>query len=95
MLAIGRALMGAPRLLLLDEPSMGLAPLVVEHMFNSLATLNQGGLTLLMVEQNAEMALSIAHHAIVIQTGSIALSGSAKKLKQDEQLYGYYLGVKQ
>jgi branched-chain amino acid transport system ATP-binding protein len=95
MLAIGRALMGNPQLLLLDEPSMGLAPLVVEHIFEALVTLNRGGLTLLMVEQNAEMALSIADHAVVLQTGSVALSGPAAELQKDERVRGLYLGSKQ
>jgi branched-chain amino acid transport system ATP-binding protein len=95
MLAIGRALMGGPRLLLLDEPSMGLAPLVVEHIFEALATLNRRGLTLLMVEQNAEMALSIANHAVVLQTGSVALSDTAAALRRDERVRELYLGVKQ
>ncbi len=70
MLAIGRALIGRPQLLLLDEPSMGLAPLVVERIFEALAKLNKEGLTMLMVEQSAEMALSLAHRAIILQTGS-------------------------
>jgi len=95
MLAIGRALMGNPQLLLLDEPSMGLAPLVVEHIFEALATLNRRGLTLLMVEQNAEMALSIADHAVVLQTGSVALSGPAAELQKDERVRKLYLGSKQ
>ena len=95
MLAIGRALMGRPKLLLLDEPSMGLAPLVVESIFDKLATLNRGGLTLIMVEQKAEMALSIAHHAVVLQTGKVALSGPAATVRQDERVRELYLGVKE
>ena len=77
MVAIGRALMGKPDLLLLDEPSMGLAPLAVERIFESLKALNDQGLTMLMVEQNAEMAFSVAHRAVVLQTGSVALTGLA------------------
>jgi branched-chain amino acid transport system ATP-binding protein len=92
MLAIGRALMNRPRLLLLDEPSMGLAPQVVEHIFAVLAALNKGGLTLLMVEQNAEMALSIADEALVLQTGEVALMGSAAELLRDERILSTYLG---
>ncbi len=92
MLAIGRALMGRPKLLLLDEPSMGLAPLIVGHIFDSLVALNKRGLTLVMVEQNTEMALSIAHRAYVLQTGQVALSGSASELRRDERLRSAYLG---
>ncbi len=95
MLAIGRALMGDPKLLLLDEPSMGLAPLIVDGIFQALAALNRGGLTFLMVEQNAEIALSVAHDAVVLHTGSVALSGSAAELRRDERLHGVYLGVKE
>ena len=75
MVAIGRALMGKPDLLLLDEPSMGLAPLAVERIFEALKELNKGGLTMLMVEQNAEMAFSVADRAVVLQTGAVALTG--------------------
>jgi branched-chain amino acid transport system ATP-binding protein len=93
MLAIGRALTGRPSLLLLDEPSMGLAPLAVERIFEALAKLNQAGLTMLMVEQNAEMALSLAHLAVVLQTGKVALSGTATQLRQDDRVRAIYLGV--
>jgi ABC-type branched-subunit amino acid transport system ATPase component len=86
MLAIGRALTGHPTLLLLDEPSMGLAPLAVERIFEALAKLNKEGLTMLMVEQNAEMALSLAHNAVVLQTGNVSLSGTATKLRQDDRV---------
>ena len=79
MLAIGRALIGRPDLLLLDEPSMGLAPLVVERIFEALAKLNKEGLTMLMVEQSAEMALSLAHRAIILQTGHVVVSGLAER----------------
>jgi ABC-type branched-subunit amino acid transport system ATPase component/ABC-type branched-subunit amino acid transport system permease subunit len=92
MLAIGRALTGHPTLLLLDEPSMGLAPLAVERIFEALAKLNQEGLTMLMVEQNAEMALSLAHNAVVLQTGNVTLSGTATKLRQDDRVRASYLG---
>jgi len=95
MLAIGRALTGKPDLLVLDEPSMGLAPMAVERIFEALAKLNEQGLTMLMVEQNAEMALSVAHRAIVLQTGSIVLSGEATELRQDDRVRECYLGQSQ
>jgi ABC-type branched-subunit amino acid transport system ATPase component/ABC-type branched-subunit amino acid transport system permease subunit len=95
MLAIGRALIGKPRLLLLDEPSMGLAPLMVEHIFAALAKLNQEGLTMLMVEQSAEMALSLAHRGVVLQTGQVTLSGLAETLKSDDRVRASYLGAAQ
>jgi len=92
MVAIGRALMGKPDLLLLDEPSMGLAPLAVERIFEALKALNKDGLTMLMVEQNAEMAFSVADRAVVLQTGSVALTGLAAGLRQDERVRECYLG---
>ncbi len=92
MLAIGRALMGKPQLLLLDEPSMGLAPLIVERIFEALAKLNKEGLTMLMVEQSAEMALSLAHRGVVLQTGQVVVSGLADALKSDERVRASYLG---
>ena len=92
MLAIGRALVGRPQLLLLDEPSMGLAPLIVERIFESLATLNKEGLTMLMVEQSAEMALSLAHRAVILQNGSVVMSGLAEELRSDERVRASYLG---
>ena len=93
MLAIGRALVGRPQLLLLDEPSMGLAPLVVERIFEALAKLNKDGLTMLMVEQSAEMALSLAHRGVVLQTGSVVVSGLAEELKSDDRVRASYLGA--
>jgi len=93
MLAIGRALVGRPQLLLLDEPSMGLAPLVVERIFQALAQLNKDGLTMLMVEQSAEMALSLAHRGVVLQTGSVVVSGLAEELKSDDRVRASYLGA--
>ena len=92
MVAIGRALMGKPDLLLLDEPSMGLAPLAVERIFEALKALNKDGLTMLMVEQNAEMAFSVADRAVVLQTGSVALAGLVADLRQDERVKECYLG---
>ena len=92
MVAIGRALMGKPDLLLLDEPSMGLAPLAVERIFEALKQLNKNGLTMLMVEQNAEMAFSVADRAVVLQTGAVALTGAAAGLRDDERVRECYLG---
>lgn len=92
MLAIGRALMGRPSLLLLDEPSMGLAPKAVERIFDALARLNADGLTMLMVEQNAQMALSLASRVAVLQTGSVVLTGTASDLRDDDRLRVAYLG---
>ena len=93
MLAIGRAVVGKPELLVLDEPSMGLAPLVVERIFEALAQLNKQGLTMLMVEQSAEMALSLAHRGIVLQTGNVVVSGLAEDLKKDDRVRAGYLGA--
>ncbi len=92
MLAMGRALMSRPKLLLLDEPSMGLAPLLVKEIFNIIQEINQSGTTVLLVEQNAHMALSIAHRAYVLETGKIALAGSAKELANSEEVRKAYLG---
>ncbi len=92
MLAIGRALMGRPDLLLLDEPSMGLAPKIVERIFETLSQLNRDGLTLLMVEQNAELALDIAHHGLVLQNGRVVLSGTSDVLRLSQRVRDGYLG---
>ena len=92
MLAIGRGLMSQPRLLLLDEPSMGLAPLLVKEIFSIIKEINASGTTILLVEQNANMALSIAHQAYVLETGRITLSGSAKALMESEEVRKAYLG---
>ena len=92
MLAMGRALMSRPRLLLLDEPSMGLAPLLIREIFNIIVDINKTGTTVLLVEQNANMALSIAHRAYVLETGRIALSGDAKELAASEEVRKAYLG---
>ena len=92
MLAMGRALMSRPRLLLLDEPSMGLAPLLIREIFSIIVDINKTGTTVLLVEQNANMALSIAHRAYVLETGRITLSGDAKELAASEEVRKAYLG---
>ena len=92
MLAIGRALMASPRLLLLDEPSMGLAPVVVEQIFQTIDDINRQGMTILLVEQNAAMALSIAHRAYVLELGGIALAGTAAELAENDLVRKAYLG---
>jgi len=92
MLAIGRALMARPQLMLMDEPSMGLAPLLVKEIFEIIKEINRRGTTILLVEQNAHMALSIAHKAYVIETGEIVLSGTAQELMNSEEVKKAYLG---
>ncbi|KYZ75740.1 ABC transporter ATP-binding protein [Anaerosporomusa subterranea] len=92
MLAMGRALMSRPRLLLLDEPSMGLAPLLVKEIFKIIKEINESGTTILLVEQNANMALSIAHKAYVLETGRITLAGTAQELSESEAVRKAYLG---
>ncbi|MBR2517996.1 ABC transporter ATP-binding protein [Geobacillus sp.] len=92
MLAIGRALMARPKLLLLDEPSMGLAPLLVKMIFRIIQEINESGTTILLVEQNAHMALSIADRAYVIESGRVVLSGAASELQASEQVKQAYLG---
>jgi branched-chain amino acid transport system ATP-binding protein len=92
MLAIGRALMAKPRLLLLDEPSMGLAPVLVEQIFETVLTINKQGVTILLVEQNAAMALSIAGRGYVLETGRIALEGRAAELADNPEVRRAYLG---
>lgn len=93
MLAIGRALMGNPKMLLLDEPSLGLAPIMIERIFTTIESINKKGVSVLLVEQNAQMALSIAHRGYVLETGMIVLEGSGKDLLADERVQGAYLGV--
>ncbi|HVF25727.1 MAG TPA: ABC transporter ATP-binding protein [Anaerolineales bacterium] len=93
MLAIGRGLMLNPRILMLDEPSMGLAPVLVDVIFETIKKLNEQGTTILLVEQNALMALSVAHRGYVLQTGSIVLTDDAEKLKKNEMVQKSYLGI--
>jgi branched-chain amino acid transport system ATP-binding protein len=92
MLAIGRAMMARPRLLLLDEPSMGLAPILVETIFDTVREINSEGTTILLVEQNARMALSIASRGYVLETGEIVLADQADRLLQDDMIRKVYLG---
>lgn len=92
MLALGRALMARPRLMLLDEPSMGLAPLLVREIFNIIRDINSQGTTILLVEQNAHLALSVARKAYVLETGEIRLQGSARELMESEEVRKAYLG---
>jgi branched-chain amino acid transport system ATP-binding protein len=92
MLAIGRALMSAPRVLLLDEPSMGLAPILVEQIFGILRTINEQGTTVLLVEQNALMALGIANRGYILQTGEVVLADVAERLAQNPEVRKAYLG---
>lgn len=93
MLAVGRALMGRPKLLLLDEPSMGLAPLLIQLIFDTITEINQQGTTILLVEQNAQQALSRAHRAYVLETGRIVKSGTGAELLNDSAVKDAYLGV--
>ncbi len=92
MLAIGRALMSDPRMMLMDEPSMGLAPMLVDLIFRSIQQLNKGGMTILLVEQNARKALKISDRAYVLQTGAIALTGTGQELLHDDMVKEAYLG---
>jgi len=95
MVAIGRALMARPRLICMDEPSMGLSPLFVEQVFGIIQEINRQGTTIFMVEQNANMALSVAHRAYVLQTGQVVLSGTAAELRQNPSIREAYLGEMQ
>ena len=94
MLAVGRALMAKPRLMMLDEPSLGLAPLVVKSIFDIIREINKQGVTILLIEQNANMALRIAHSAYVLETGQITMQGSGEALLADERIKEAYLGKK-
>lgn len=92
MLAMGRAMMSKPKLLMLDEPSMGLAPILVEQIFDIIQELNKAGTTILLVEQNAQMALSVAHRGYVLETGKIVTTGTGEELLEDEAVKKAYLG---
>lgn len=92
MLAVARAMMAHPKLLLLDEPSMGLSPLYVSQIFSMVGKINESGVTVLLVEQNAKQALSIAHRAYVLETGNISLEGTGKELLNNERVKRAYLG---
>lgn len=92
MLAIGRALMSRPKLIMMDEPSLGLAPIVVQGVFDIIREINKQGVTILLVEQNANMALKAAHHAYVMETGQITLHGTGKELAENEDVKAAYLG---
>ena len=94
MLAVGRALMSRPKLLLLDEPSLGLAPVVIKDIFKELRLINQQGVTILLVEQNARQALLLSHRTYVLQTGSLFKEGKSKELIADPEIAAAYLGVK-
>jgi branched-chain amino acid transport system ATP-binding protein len=93
MLVIGRALMSQPKLLMLDEPSLGIAPILVARIFEVIRDINQRGTTILLVEQNAAVALSIANHGYVLETGEIVLAGEAKQLLSEEKIKQAYLGL--
>ncbi len=93
MLAIGRALMQDPKLLVLDEPSLGLAPLLVQEVRDTIVEINQQGTSVLLIEQNANMALSIAHHGYIMETGKMVMDGSPEKLLKDEDVKEFYLGL--
>jgi branched-chain amino acid transport system ATP-binding protein len=92
MLAIGRALMTRPRVLLLDEPSLGLAPILVQQIFSIIREINQSGMTVLLVEQNALQALSVADRGYVLQTGQVVLAGTSEELRANETVRKAYLG---
>ena len=94
MLALGRALMCRPKLIMMDEPSLGLAPLVIKEIFNIIRRINESGTTVLLVEQNANMALKVAHHAYVLETGRIKTEGSGRELLENEEIKEAYLGKK-
>jgi branched-chain amino acid transport system ATP-binding protein len=94
MLAIGRALMSRPALMILDEPSLGLSPLLVSEIFDIIRSINESGTTILLVEQNANKALSVAHHAYIMETGRFVLEGPPEKLLNNEDVQEFYLGIK-
>jgi branched-chain amino acid transport system ATP-binding protein len=93
MCAIGRALMAKPRLLMLDEPTLGIAPVLVQKIFETVATINRAGVTILLVEQNVRRALALAHRACVLENGRLVLAGPARELLADDRLKKAYLGL--
>lgn len=93
MVAVGRALMSRPKILMMDEPSLGLAPIIVQDIFKIIKEINRQGVTILLIEQNANMALKIADYAYVLETGSITMSGSGQELLTDERIRKAYLGA--
>ena len=93
MLAIGRALMSDPELLILDEPSLGLAPLLIEQIRDIIVDINKQGVSVLLIEQNAKMALSIAEHGYILETGKVVMDGEAQKLLGDAEVQEFYLGL--
>ena len=93
MLAVGRALMSKPKILMLDEPSLGLAPLIVQQIFDIIREINNSGVTVLLIEQNANMALHVADRAYVIENGRISMEGTGKDLLEDENVKAAYLGT--
>jgi branched-chain amino acid transport system ATP-binding protein len=93
MLAMGRALMANPKLLLLDEPSLGLAPVIVDRIYETIREINSQGTTILLVEQNANYALDVSNRAYVLETGTVALSGPSNELRTDERVMKAYLGT--
>jgi branched-chain amino acid transport system ATP-binding protein len=93
MLAMGRAMMSRPRMLLLDEPSMGLAPLMVQKVFETVLAVSSEGVTILLIEQNAKLALEVSHRGYVMESGEITLAGDAKALLHDDKVRAAYLGV--
>ena len=94
MLAVGRALMAKPKLLMMDEPSLGLAPLIVKDIFSIIKTINAKNITVLLIEQNANMALQVAETAYVLETGSVTMTGNGRELLEDERIKEAYLGKK-
>jgi branched-chain amino acid transport system ATP-binding protein len=93
MLAIGRALMGEPKVLLLDEPSMGIAPILVERIYETIAQINQQGMTILLVEQNATFALGVSRRGYVLETGAVVMSDESEKLRTNPEVQKAYLGT--
>ena len=93
MLAIGRALMARPKLLMLDEPSMGIAPILVQRIYETIAEINRGGVTILLVEQNANYALDLAGRGYVLETGQVALANDSAQLRDDPEVQRAYLGT--